>query len=297
MTKDVAGDAWEEHVDEASGLVYYHNVHTNESTWENPVGLKPFDTEDAASKWRKFVDEDSGMPYYYDEVNGISRWDKPKNFDLKEKSEMQHDTDKSFEEDAVKQQEDELSHETEAPEQDSKEEKEQEDNESTNSTAGSFDKFTGQDADTFDESPQWVKVVDIASQKPYYYNASTGKTQWEVPDNFKENAKALIAPQISVEYQAYLNKLRTERLVRVTQHVLDPSGNLFKLNALLNDIDKKNPSVHSSAKMAEPHTNQAEWQQHIDAQTQRYYFHNVVTGVTQWTKPDAPIVSGVLVLS
>lgn len=145
-----------------------------------------------------------------------------------------------------------------------------------------------------------MKYVDAASNKPYYYNASTGQTQWEEPEHFDESAAAaqLAAPQVSAEYQAHLNRMRTERLTRVTQQVLDPSGNLSKLNAILSGIDSSAPPAAAAAHVDgdgadAPRTAKAEWQQHVDAQTQRYYYHNEVTGVTQWNKPDAPIVSGV----
>ena len=141
--------------------------------------------------------------------------------------------------------------------------------------------------------------MDAASGKPYYFNAGTGKTQWDQPEDFEESQPAASLSSdhpVSAEYRTHLNRMHTERLARVTQQVLDPSGHLSRLNSILSSIDSKAPAavVGMDEEIADAtRTAKAEWQQHVDAQTQRYYYHNVVTGVTQWTKPDAPIVSGV----
>ncbi|OWY94051.1 hypothetical protein PHMEG_00036332 [Phytophthora megakarya] len=248
---------WEKHVDEASGSAYYHNTRTGESSWEVPAGFLSPRASDSPDKpkWRRFVDEESGATYYHDEASGISRWDKPEDF-VPESEEQEQETQKAEEQ----------------------EDAEAEDPQNEAAEPVSNGKET-------QSTVQWLKYVDAASHKPYYHNPSTGKTQWEEPEDFDESA-APVAPQISAEYQTHLNRVRTERLTRVTQQVADPSGNLSKLNAILSGIDSSAPSTVAST------TSKAEWQQHIDSQTQRYYYHNVVTGVTQWNKPDAPIVSG-----
>jgi hypothetical protein len=305
MATDAAVDggvaAWEKHVDEASGTAYYYNASTGESSWEEPAGLvSPRVQEESAGKarkWREFVDDESGATYYYDEASGTSRWDKPEDFESEQKDEDKHEDTKE------KTQEGEIE-ETAGPSvseqepQTAKQEKEPE--ASGSGKADSSDKETeevAEDKAAAAAAPQqWVKYVDASTSKPYYFNASTGKTQWEEPEAFEESAAVPATPQVSAEYQAHLNRVRTERLARVTQQVLDPSGNLTKLNAILSGIDSSAPSAPAEGVVAAEDAARkpkAEWQQHIDAQTQRYYYHNAVTGVTQWNKPDAPIVSGV----
>lgn len=146
---------------------------------------------------------------------------------------------------------------------------------------------------------KWVKHIDRASGKPYYHDTVSNKTQWEEPAGFEDSAPPMSAA--AAEYQAHLNRVRTERLTRVTQQVLDPTGSLGRLNALLSGIspsggaddageteqDDENGSGPAARK------SKTEWQQHVDPHTQRFYYHNVVTGETQWQKPDAPVVSGV----
>ncbi|GMF11698.1 unnamed protein product [Phytophthora lilii] len=279
------GGAWKKHVDEKSGSAYYYNASTGESSWEEPAGFK--EPAARAPKWREFVDDESGATYYYDEASGTSRWDKPEDF-VSEEQEPQ--SEEQAEADYAPERETEVEKKAVR-----KEEKAQEDDEAEAEV---------ETKDTATAAQQWVKYVDPASNKPYYHNASSGKTQWEEPEGFDKTAAAAVpaGQQVSAEYQAHLNQVHAERLARVTQHVLDPSGNLTKLNAILSGIDRSAPSTSSSATTAGssaeksaagiPRTPKAEWHQHIDAQTQRYYYHNVVTGVTQWTKPDAPIVSG-----
>ncbi|KAG7401934.1 hypothetical protein PHYBOEH_009514 [Phytophthora boehmeriae] len=297
------GDAdgvWETHVDEASGSTYYYNQHTGESSWEVPGGFKSPSKQEQSKqkppKWRKFVDDESGAEYYYDQVNGVSRWEKPEGF-------------KEGQEDAEQQKQEE---EDEAPGKQKTQElkpKEKTQDQSDDAKAGGDEQTKAaeenaaesDDADAATSATaavtQWTKFMDASSGKPYYHNASTGTTQWEKPEDFHVAAAPEVraGPQVSAEYQAHLNQKHTEHLTRVTQQVLDPSGNLSKLNAILNGIDGGTPAKVSADEKSgdtESRTAKAEWQQHIDPQTQRYYYHNVVSGVTQWNKPDAPVVSG-----
>ena len=307
---------WEKHVDEASGAVYYYNARTDESSWEVPAGFKDLQTSDVrqdckATKWRECVDDASGAKYYYDDVNCVSRWSKPDDFlseENEEEAEVQKDEDtkESEKQDKEEQQEEIDGPELEAQEEHEKKkvelhEKETEWLSSNDDQSESTEKEAKEVADDNSAVAQsWVKYMDAASNKPYYFNVNTRKTQWEEPEGFDEAAQAAVSStdlQVSAEYQAHLNRMRTERLARVTQQVLDPSGNLSKLNTILSSIDSKaSPAmatVDEEIAADVPQTAKAEWQQHIDAQTQRYYYHNVVTGATQWNQPDAPIISGV----
>lgn len=145
--------------------------------------------------------------------------------------------------------------------------------------------------------PKWAKHIDRASGKPYYHDTVSNKTQWDEPASFEDVAPPMSAA--AAEYQAHLNRVRTERLTRVTQQVLDPTGSLGRLNAILSGIkpgagDGAGPGEEQDTAAGPAAGNsKAEWQQHVDPHTQRFYYHNVVTGETQWQKPDATVVSGV----
>lgn len=313
---DDGGEEWQKHVDEASGSAYYYNARTGGSSWEIPAGFKSLRAPDAsqdrkAPQWREFVDEASGATYYYDAVSGASRWDKPEDFVREEKGEDQNNQETQEREESEEQEKEKQEEAVEVSEQEPRggnegektEHKEEEHLSSGGDKVESNEKEAEEakeDNSTSAAAQHWVKYVDAASNKPYYYNANTGETQWGEPEDFDESAGATVpaGPQVSAEYQAHLNRMRTERLARATQLVLDPSGNLSKLNSILSGIDSNAPPAAATTMDGEaaadaPRTSKAEWQQHIDAQTQRYYYHNVVTGVTQWNEPDAPIVSGV----
>ncbi|CEG43741.1 Predicted Rho GTPase-activating protein [Plasmopara halstedii] len=289
---------WQKHVDIKSGSTYYFNIHTGESSWEAPARLKTLQVQDTAhdatTNWREYVDDESGMTYYHDETSGESRWDKPENFCPSQTIRKKCSDNEPEEQVASERRDNEISREIDTTEQ-NVQLQEIKDKLPVDSIPKSTEKDSGTATDASQKSQQWVKYVDAASNKPYYYNANTGKTQWDKPEKLDETAVAPTASGMTAEYQAYLNRMRTDHLTRVTQQVLDPSGNLTKLNAILNEIDGQPSSNKASDEKNDAdlsRTLKSEWQQHFDAQTQRYYYHNVVTGVTQWAKPDAPIVSG-----
>ncbi|RLN90635.1 hypothetical protein BBJ28_00023042 [Nothophytophthora sp. Chile5] len=322
------GAEWEKHVDEASGTTYFFNPRTGVSSWETPEGYEEQadhhhqqqQQEKAAAsvrpaRWRKFVDDASGATYYYDEANAVSRWEKPNDFVGADEVDDEQEDAASDTADKASASPLESDHDAKEVRQDKTEDASDESNGSSvkageaedRSSPGAHsavdsDKLATEEATeattNSTSTHQWIKYVDPSSGKPYYHDAKTVTTQWETPEDFVESAATAAAavpagPQISAEYQAHLNRLRTERLARVTQQVLDPSGNLGKLNAILSGIDNSAAAaVDGEDAASSRRAVKADWQQHIDAQTQRYYYHNTVTGVTQWSKPDAPVVSG-----
>jgi hypothetical protein len=74
----IGGD-WTECYDESSGLNYYLNSVTGESTWTRPV------IESAAASstpvWVESWDETSGRYYYYNTITYATVWDRPADFD------------------------------------------------------------------------------------------------------------------------------------------------------------------------------------------------------------------------
>lgn len=131
-------------------------------------------------------------------------------------------------------------------------------------------------------SIHWVKHIDRSTQKPYYHNVKTNVTQWEEPEKFIE---AKEAPAISPEYLEYLQRSQS----RIAEQSMDPHGNLSRLNSILSKID----NCHCSSTDIPLDDESPQWQQHVDAQSQRYYYHNTTTGETQWEEPDAPFISAV----
>lgn len=297
-----AASGWQRHVDDASGASYFYNARTGESSWEAPAdfvdGEEREQQRQKPPKWRKFTDDESGRAYYVDEANDVTQWEEPEGF--AEETEEGGGPESSEEEDGEKEEEWASGDEdgsNEANGSESAEERvadeEQPDGKEEAAAAPTTQPATENTAPV--TAGSWTKYIDVASGKPYYNNAVTGITQWEQPAGYRESAG--VASAVSAEYQTHLVRVQTERLSRVTQQALDPTGSLSKLNAILSgiggsaadlgDADGEDDKTVSRGK--------PEWQQHVDPQTQRYYYYNTVTGVTQWTKPDAPITSGVCI--
>lgn len=83
-----AEDEWAEYLDEASGLTYWFNAVTGETTWTKPsadgtagdgeereFATELLDENDPAA-WET-VTADDGSIYYYNTVTGVSQWDEP----------------------------------------------------------------------------------------------------------------------------------------------------------------------------------------------------------------------------
>ncbi|KAM8945783.1 rho GTPase-activating protein 27-like [Pelodytes ibericus] len=81
-------DDWETHTDKGSGLLFYYNCVTGETTWDSPfdqqedqinspispTSLSPLHED---SDWEKHFDETSKQFYFYNSVTGETSWDPP----------------------------------------------------------------------------------------------------------------------------------------------------------------------------------------------------------------------------
>jgi hypothetical protein len=173
------------------------------------------------------------------------------------------------------------------------------------SEAGEPESTTESDKKVPPPTCNWVKHVDKATGKPYFHDTISNTTTWEAPEHYTETSQPTTS--VSAEYLEYLHRSRAEKLARATQRALDPEGNLSRLNALLSKIGGPGAGASSTGGADEAEAvvapedieqslknrARAVWQQHVDPHSQRYYYHNIVTGETQWHKPDAPIVSAV----
>lgn len=109
--------------------------------------------------WSAFYDAD-GRIYYYNSATGESSWDPPEKFNPPPPKEEEDGKDVE-EGPAVA----------------------QDDGEPQTSEAGAATEGDG-------EQGEWVKYKDDEGRE-YYYNSSTGATQWEMPENFVEGSSTL----------------------------------------------------------------------------------------------------------
>eukprot|EP00937_MAST-01D_sp_MAST-1D-sp2_P005032 g5032.t1 len=70
---------WTEHVDDATGDVYYYNTRTQETSWDPPPAGADDDAdeEEDDDEWEEYLDEDSGEIYYSNRRTGETSWDVP----------------------------------------------------------------------------------------------------------------------------------------------------------------------------------------------------------------------------
>ncbi|TMW60086.1 hypothetical protein Poli38472_000128 [Pythium oligandrum] len=83
------GEEWELRHDEQSGLAYYFNLRTGESSWEAPVldSVVSTDPPSTASNWTEAFDED-GRVYYVNVETMETSWDSPPGYYASQKEEV-----------------------------------------------------------------------------------------------------------------------------------------------------------------------------------------------------------------
>lgn len=81
-------EEWETHIDQRSGLHFYYNAVTSETTWDCPFtspdgSEQPTPSSRSSSTsvpldgWESLFDDASGQPYYYNPATGETTWEPP----------------------------------------------------------------------------------------------------------------------------------------------------------------------------------------------------------------------------
>ena len=71
---------WSRYVDATSGKPYWHDAHSGETTWDEPVATQP-PPPPPRERWVELYDDASERPYYHDPASGSVRWDEPDSID------------------------------------------------------------------------------------------------------------------------------------------------------------------------------------------------------------------------
>eukprot|EP00004_Rigifila_ramosa_P005630 TRINITY_DN1622_c0_g1_i2.p1 TRINITY_DN1622_c0_g1~~TRINITY_DN1622_c0_g1_i2.p1 ORF type:complete len:756 (-),score=194.33 TRINITY_DN1622_c0_g1_i2:48-2315(-) len=84
---------WITAVDPNSGVTYYYNTVTAESSWTNPLATDdasmpepPTNLNESPDDWVPVVDTASGATYYFNTVTKLSSWDMPMGFEMRSKT-------------------------------------------------------------------------------------------------------------------------------------------------------------------------------------------------------------------
>ena len=84
---EVGDGDWAKYFDDASGLEFFYNATTGESTYDRPLEFRtprPAAGQQAvevgANSWKKYYDEASGTDFYFNEATAESMWERPIEF-------------------------------------------------------------------------------------------------------------------------------------------------------------------------------------------------------------------------
>lgn len=67
---DLRVPSWEQHIEEKSGDIHFHNTGTHETTWQHP-------TNKLAGGWSQQIDPETGKTFYYNPTTNETSWELP----------------------------------------------------------------------------------------------------------------------------------------------------------------------------------------------------------------------------
>ena len=261
---------WAELVDK-KGRTYYYNKETKVTQWKRPVCL--VDTNSEVAMWKVCVDPNSQRTYYYNRVTKVTTWTKPecltsgvakKSSESAESAALQslpanwsQHVDKKgrtyYHNSATK-----ATQWTRPVEDDTVEdssEKEATDTAVTTAASSSSKPTSntssaGEPAIASSSSSVWTEHVDKRNGRKYYFNSETQKTQWTAPLGWDQVAKQ--------------KETESKQVSAAT-------------------ITGGSESAEEEKKERDP---PAPWKVYEDSRTNKRYFFNPVTNITQWTFPE-----------
>jgi hypothetical protein len=153
------------------------------------------------------------------------------------------------------------------------------------------------------QNSPWVAERDPTSGKDFYYNNNTGETTWQIPYGFGQPAAQTSSWISEVDPASgdtfYVNEATGES---TWEQPPDFYGNIDDLR---NERPKSGggPKKELSSKWKRAFAkvrvmvalNQKfkppSWEKHFDDETGEFFYHNTVTGKSQWTEPESFIRS------
>jgi len=237
---------WVEAVDDTSGMTYYYNTVTEETSWERPAELDIVESSD------DLVSEENRNDDTIDRPRAESKDEFLNEFDLTSGAEDKADStaDEGF-----------------ADEYDATTDDDEEDFDML-SQNGDTPETEGGNVKAAYELPEfWTEAVDGASGREYYFNSLTQEVSWERPTNNQSHEEKRSAPESENIPQGA--RPSAEDLTVPGQ----PDSNSDLLQA---DTDLP---VDDSPLVPEG------WTEVIDESTGKPYYLNQTTGETSWEIP------------
>ena len=226
---DELSNNWKEMTDKKSGRKFYYNTVTKKTQWTLPtkeidsndtsqttttVASSSSTTKSSSSDWKEMTDKKSGKNFYYNVKTKKTQWTKP---DIDVTQNNNNDNNHS----------------------------------TTTTVASSNDNDNNSNTTASSKTASdWTARTDPSTNRVYYFNKRTNKTQWDEPEELK-----------ATNMTTQLNKNTTSSVVDTTVKTKD------------NDNTKTSSSSSS------------DWKEMTDKKSGRAFYYNTKTKKTQWTKP------------
>ncbi|TMW65919.1 hypothetical protein Poli38472_003684 [Pythium oligandrum] len=132
----------------------------------------------------------------------------------------------------------------------------------------------------------WIEQYDPTAQRVYYYNAETGASQWDRPEDFVEGAQDEKVHNVVRIQSAYRSKKARDRV----KELMD-SAQSTERSVLDGEGDREVPPQQEEvAGDVVEQALQPVWREHFDPNHQQFYYHNVETGEVTWEKPESALL-------
>jgi len=287
-TKKRKDGDWQQMVDDDTGETFYHNQRTGMSQWEDPaqVGERlddnpQRDASDVVSigpgwttrrneaeqvktvgDWEEYVDPKSGAKFYYNHATNESQWEKPDDFETNNSNvEIGANDDDGIPRVHV----------------------------------GHGWTTRRNLSEEVQKQGVWHEYLDKESGEPFFYNETTGETQWEVPDGYEPLTSPTKSSVHLVDWgerRQRSSPIRTLSKNNILKDVQYSAGNHQHVH-LETITSERTPSKSSNAESSNSNDGNGrkidgdgiEWIEYYDAQSNQTFWHNPTTGESQWYAP------------
>ncbi|KAL0592307.1 hypothetical protein ABG067_000415 [Albugo candida] len=136
---------------------------------------------------------------------------------------------------------------------------------------------------TMDAALSWKQYIDEATGKPYYFNEISKRTQWNRPDSDK------------IQIVEYFTDTDQEPSRTPSQEPQEHETRAAQKNHN-NKFVEANDDLASTKSSQGVKAGRSPWIRYIDKSTEKPYFFNTITHITQWTTPPSFVEAGTLIV-
>ena len=279
--------------DKNTGKKFYYNTVTRKTQWTLPKATAVAEqvnvesdrqtndhtsstaTAESRSDWKEMTDKNSGKTFYYNVKTRKTQWEKPAEFETSGRAKKTSNADISGSESMDK---------------------------GATNEAGSESVIAAGKTTTSHPTGDWISRTDPNTQRVYYFNKRTNKTQWEEP---VEMQTAPTEDRGKATVETSLNAESADKDASEWKEMTDKtSGRKFYYNVntkktqwnkplevpskpALIAAQKEASSGQSTtpAKQDQTLALTSSWTKRKDKKSGRYFYYNSETKKTQWETP------------